>query len=106
MEKVLKVTDMNIDDIVKQHKLVIIDCWAEWCGACKMLSPVISKLAEKFENKILFCKLNVDENPATPLRFNIRSIPTLLVFKNGKYIDRIVGALTEDVLIQKLSEYL
>ena len=103
---VLLITDTNIDEIVKKYPLVVIDCWAEWCPPCKMLSPIIDELAKEMVGKIVFGKLNVDENPATPLRFNISAIPTLLIFKNGKYIDRITGALPKDALREKLKEYL
>ena len=87
-----EVKDSTFDDFVKANKIVIIDCWAPWCGPCRSLSPIIEELAKEFEGKIAFGKLNTDENENIPMRFNISAIPTLLVFKNGEMVDRIVGA--------------
>ena len=100
------ITDSDFDTIVKKYPIVIVDCWAVWCPPCKMLEPVVESLAEKYAGKIVFVKLNVDENKKVAAKYNIMSIPTLLVFKNGKYIDRIIGAMPESVLESRIKSYL
>ena len=80
----------------------LVDFWAEWCGPCRMLAPVLEKLAGEYDGKIRFGKLNVDENRQTAAKYGIRSIPTMIIFKNGQIHDQIVGALPEDKLRQRL----
>jgi len=104
--KPIEITDNIFDDIKKKYSFLIIDCWAEWCPPCKIIAPMIEKLAEEHKGKIVFGKLNVDENRLTPTRYGIRSIPTLLVFKNGELIDRIIGAMPYEVLNSKIKNYL
>lgn len=99
-------TDSSFAGFTKSNKLVLVDCWAAWCGPCMMLSPIVDQLAAKYSGKITFGKLNVDENPSTSSQFGIMSIPTLLVFNNGQLVDRIVGASPLQVLKQKLDGYL
>lgn len=94
--------DKNFSDTVKKYSFLVVDCWAEWCGPCRMMGPVIESLAKKYKGKIVFGKLNIDENNAIAAQFGIMSIPTLLVFKNGEHIDSIIGAMPENVLEQKL----
>lgn len=101
----VKVTDDTFDQFVVMNASVAIDCWAEWCPPCWILSPVFEQLAEEHE-KIAFGKLNVDENPSTPVRFGIMSIPTILYFKNGKLVDRTVGALPREAIGKKLRDLL
>jgi thioredoxin 1 len=101
-----EVKDSTFDDFVKANKIVIIDCWAPWCGPCRSLSPIIDELAKEFEGKITFGKLNTDENENIPMRFNISAIPTLLVFKNGEMVDRIVGAGNKDFMKAKFAKHL
>jgi len=86
------VTDMSFDSIVNEHPFLVLDCWATWCGPCRMIAPIVDDLAKTYKGRIVFGKLNVDENPKTAIRFNVMSIPTLLLFKEGKLVDRIVGA--------------
>jgi thioredoxin 1 len=98
----LQVTDADIETHIKKYDTIVIDCWAPWCGPCRMVSPVIDELAKDMQGKIVFGKLNVDENQQTSMKYNIMSIPTLLIFKNGEMVDRIVGALPKDALKNKL----
>jgi thioredoxin 1 len=106
MSSATEVKDSTFDDFVKANKIVIIDCWAPWCGPCRSLSPIIDELAKEFEGKIVFGKLNTDENENIPMRFNISAIPTLLVFKNGEMVDRIVGAGNKDFMRAKFAKHL
>ncbi|MCD6423384.1 MAG: thioredoxin [Elusimicrobia bacterium] len=98
-------TDENFDKAVEKYPFLVVDCWAEWCGPCQMIHPVIESLAKKKKGEIVFGKLNVDENRQISGKFGIMSIPTMLVFKNGKNIDRIVGAMPEQMLEEKLNRY-
>lgn len=95
----------NFDQAVNKYLFLIVDCWAEWCMPCQMVHPVIASLAKKHKGKITFGKLNIDENKEIASRFGIRSIPTLLVFKNSEKVDIIVGALPEEQLDRKISSY-
>ncbi|HID71407.1 MAG TPA: thioredoxin, partial [Thermoplasmata archaeon] len=95
----------NFDETVKEG-VTLVDFWAPWCGPCRMIAPVIEQLAKEYAGKVVFAKLNTDENRNTAMRFGIMSIPTLLVFKNGKLVDRIVGALPKPMLEHKLKPYL
>ncbi|MGB9135571.1 MAG: thioredoxin [Candidatus Bathyarchaeia archaeon] len=98
------VTDASFDQMTK-YPLIVIDCWAEWCGPCRMIAPVIEELAKEQAGKIVFGKLNVDENPETAAKFNIMSIPTLLVMKNGVEVDRIVGVAPKLMIENKLKRH-
>jgi thioredoxin 1 len=97
--------DVDIEDTLKKYPTIVIDCWAPWCGPCRMIGPVIEELAKELKGKIVFGKLNVDENPQTSMKYKIMSIPTLLVFKNGALVDRLVGAMPKEMLIQKLKPH-
>ncbi len=101
-----RITDADFDKIIKKYNLVVVDCWAPWCGPCRMVEPVIEELAKEMQGKIVFAKLNVDENPGTSIKHQIMSIPTLLVFKNEELVDRIVGAMPKDMLATKLIPYI
>ena len=101
-----EVKDNTFDDFVKANKIAIIDCWAPWCGPCRSLAPIIEELAKEFEGKIAFGKLNTDENENIPMKFNISAIPTLLVFKNGEMVDRIVGAGNKEFMKAKFAKQL
>jgi len=97
------VTDTNFDQEVLQSNIpVIVDFWAEWCGPCRMVSPIIEELGKQYENKVKVVKLNVDENPNSAIRFGIRNIPTILFFKNGQVQDKQVGAVPKRILEEKL----
>jgi thioredoxin 1 len=102
MGKTLELNDSNFDAAINGDKPVLVDFWAEWCGPCKMIGPLVEELASDYEGKAVVAKLNVDENPQVTARFGVRSIPTLLVFKNGQVVDKQVGAVPKSVLSQKL----
>jgi thioredoxin 1 len=89
----LEVTDAEFASFVKRHDVVVIDCWASWCGPCRMIAPSIDALAREMAGRVVFGKLDADENPRVMEAFGIMGIPTLLVFKGGKLVDRLVGAL-------------
>lgn len=103
MGKTLVLDDATFDAAINSDKPVLVDFWAEWCGPCKMIGPLVEELAGDYEGKAVVAKLNVDENPLVTARFGIRSIPTLLVFKNGKIVDKQIGAVPKSVLNQKLA---
>ena len=99
MSKVLEINNDNFNDEVNEKKdTLIIDFWAEWCGPCKLLSPIIEELANEFEGKIYFAKVNLDNNQDLAMKFSIRSIPTLLLFKKGELKDTKVGLLSKNDL--------
>jgi len=102
----IKMTDADIDENIKKFGTVVVDCWAPWCGPCRMVGPVIEELAKELQGKVVFGKLNVDENQMTSMKHQIMSIPTMLIFKNGNLVDRFVGAMPKEALKQKLSSYL
>ena len=99
------ISDADINDIIKKYETIVIDCWAAWCGPCRMVEPVIVELAKELQGKIVFGKLNVDENPQTSMKHQIMSIPTLLIFKNGNLVDRLIGALPKEELKKRLEPY-
>ena len=96
---IVNVTDASFDqDVLQSDTPVLVDYWAEWCGPCKMIAPVLEEIAEEYEGKLKVCKLNIDENEQTPPKFNIRGIPTLMLFKNGNVDATKVGALSKSQL--------
>ena len=99
------ITDADIDEAIKKYSTIVVDCWAPWCGPCRMVGPVIDELAKEMQGKVVFGKLNVDENPKTSMKHQIMSIPTLLVFKNGNLVDRLVGAFPKEELKKRLKPY-
>ena len=100
------VTDQNFDEFIKKYNVVLIDCWAPWCGPCRMLGPTIDELAGEYKGKVAFGKLNTDENRDIPMKHSIMSIPTMLFFVNGELADTAVGALPKDHIVQKLNSLL
>ena len=106
LNKPINVSDATFKEIIQNHSLVVVDCWAPWCAPCHMVAPVIEEMARDYAGRILFGKLNVDENREVAMQYQIMSIPTLLVFKNGKLADRIVGAMPRQVLEPKITRYL
>lgn len=105
MKRTVVLTDSNLDEVLNSDKPVLIDFWAEWCGPCKMIGPAVEELANDYADKAVVAKLNVDENPAATARFGIRSIPSLLIFKNGVVVDKQVGAVPKSVLQKKLEAH-
>jgi len=105
-DKPIEVNDSSFSDAIRKEGLVVVDCWAAWCGPCRMVGPMIEELAKEYAGKILFGKLNVDQNQRVPLEYQIMSIPTILVFKDGKLVDRIVGAMPKKILEQRITRHL
>jgi thioredoxin 1 len=102
----IKVTDETFALAIEVQPLVVVDFWAPWCAPCRALGPIIDRLAERYEGRVTFAKLEVDENPDTPLHYRVQSIPALLFFRNGTLVDRTVGALPESLLATKLDQLL
>ena len=101
----ITLTDYNFDEMTRKYHLLVVDFWAPWCGPCKMVSPVIDQLAFELGGKVVFGKLNVDENPTVSSLFGIQSIPTLMIFKNGTAVDGILGAASKAQILDTLSKY-
>ncbi len=105
-DKPVVVTDDTVDSAASQYPVFILDCWAEWCGPCRMIAPVLEEMARDLKGRAVFGKLNVDENMKTANKYRISAIPTLLIFKNGKLVDRQVGALPKSVLAGRIQKHL
>jgi thioredoxin 1 len=106
MDKPIELTDETFQQEVSKHPLVVVDCWAEWCAPCHMIAPVVEELARDYAGKIVFGKLNVDENRQTLSGYGIRSIPALLVFKNSEHVDTLIGAMPRQQLEPMITRYL
>jgi len=105
--KPIEISDQNFDSEVLQSDLpTLVDFWAEWCGPCKLIAPVIEELAQEYDGKIKFAKLNVDENPQKAGMFGVMSIPNLKLFKNGKIVDEVVGAAPKEIFQRVLEKHI
>jgi thioredoxin 1 len=103
---ILEVTDSNFEELLKLEKPLVLDFWAEWCGPCRMISPVIDELAKEYEGRVTIGKLNVDTNNDVVTRFSVRSVPTILFFKGGAVVDKVVGAAQRSTFIEKIDALL
>ena len=102
----LQITDANFEELLGTGKPMVLDFWAEWCGPCRMVSPIIDELAQEYEGRVTIGKINVDENDDVVGRFGIRNIPTVIFFKNGEMVDKIVGATYKDKFKEKVENLL
>jgi len=103
----LHVTDANFEsEVINSDVPVLVDLWAEWCGPCRMIAPIIEEMASEYEGRAKMVKLDVDENPMTPGKYGVRNIPTVLFFKNGEVVDKVVGAVPKSVFVEKLNAIL
>ena len=101
----VNVTDENFDtEVLKSQKPIVVDFWAEWCGPCKMVSPIVEELSNDYNGKVKVTKLDVDSNPQTATNYGIRGIPTLLMFKDGSAVDQIVGAVPKQHIAERLDK--
>jgi thioredoxin 1 len=106
LDRPVEVTDATFNKRIQSHPLVVIDCWAAWCGPCKMIAPIIEELAREYAGRVVFGKLDVDKNHAVSMQYHVVSIPTLMVFSHGKLVDSIMGALPKSVLEAQIARYL
>lgn len=102
----LEITDQNVKELINSGKPVVIDFWAEWCGPCRMVGPIIEELASEYEGKVIIGKMDVDEHTDTPTEYGIRNIPTILFFKDGQLVDKQVGATQKMALKAKIDALL
>ncbi len=101
------ITDETFEqEVIRSDRLVMLDLWAPWCGPCRMIAPVVEKLSAKYDGRLKTLRLNIDENPITPARYGVMSIPTLLFFKNGEVADTVVGAVPERAITPKIEALL
>jgi len=106
MSNTIEFTDGNFtDEVEKSDKPVLVDFWAEWCGPCRMVGPVVDELAGEYEGKAKIGKVNVDNNPEVSVKYGIRSIPALLIFKNGEVVEQIVGAVPKSQIKKQLDPH-
>ncbi|WP_448549484.1 thioredoxin TrxA [Thalassotalea fusca] len=106
-DKIVQLTDDSFEaDVINASGLVLVDFWAEWCGPCKMIAPLLSDIAEEYAGQVTVAKLNIDQNDGTPPKYGIRGIPTLLLFKDGNVVDTKVGALSKTQLKEFLDNNL
>ena len=106
MGKTLEITDSNFNDVISKNKTVLVDFWAEWCGPCRMIGPIIEELANEYEGKAIIGKLDVDSNQESSIKYGVRSIPTILTFKDGEIVDKQVGAVPKETLTNVIDSQL
>ena len=102
----VEVNESNFDQFLKEHPKVVVDCWAPWCGPCRAIAPMVEKFAKKYAGDIVFAKLNTDQNPKLAMKYRIMSIPTLMIFKNGKLVGNIIGLRAESALEKNILQSL
>lgn len=105
-DKPVELTDESFKETTRRYPLVVVDCWAAWCAPCRIIAPVVEELARDYKGKIVFGKLDVDSNQTTAMQHGIMSIPTLLIFKNGQLVDRVVGAMPRRGLEPRITRHL
>jgi thioredoxin len=106
-DAIMEVTDANFDaDVLKSEQLVLIDFWATWCGPCRALAPIVDEVAQAYQGKVKVAKMDVDRNCATPMRYGVRGIPTLLVFKGGQVKEQIVGYVPKETIQKALDKHI
>jgi thioredoxin 1 len=104
---VIDISDKDFEQkVIKSRVPVLLDFWAPWCVPCRMVAPIVEKLSNKYDGQLKFYKINIDENPRTPARYQVMSIPSLMLFKNGKAVDTVVGAVPERSLVSRIDEVL
>ncbi|MDR0604017.1 MAG: thioredoxin [Bacteroidales bacterium] len=101
-----EITDNNWEALISGDKPVVIDFWAEWCGPCRMISPIVEEVAQEYEDKVIIGKVNIDDNVKITVNFSIRNVPTLLFFKEGELVDKHVGAISKKDLVEKVNKLL
>jgi thioredoxin 1 len=105
--KPVEITDVNFQtEVLKSDQPVLLDFWAEWCGPCKMIAPMVEEIAKEYADKLKVGKVDVDSNQQTSMQYGIRSIPTLLIFKGGKVVDQLVGAVPKKMLAEKIAKHI
>ena len=107
MANVLEITDDTFEaEVLKQEQITLVDFWATWCGPCRKLAPVIDELSDEFANKVKFVKIKADENMQTSQKYSISGVPSLLIFKNGEPVERIVNLVPKNIIVNTLNKYL
>lgn len=102
----VEITDANFESNMKQYSALVVDCWAPWCGPCRMIAPTVEALAKDYKGKVVFGKLNTDDNIGVSSKFGIMSIPTLLFFKDGKLVDKMIGAVPRQQIEERMKKIL
>lgn len=102
----LQITDATLEEVLQTNKLVVIDFWASWCGPCKMIGPIIEEVSEEYKDKVVVGKVDVDNNDEAATKYGIRNIPTILFIKNGEIVDKVVGVIPKELLIEKINQLL
>ena len=102
----LQITDANLEEVLQTDKLVVIDFYADWCGPCKVVGPIIDEVSKEYKDKVVIGKVDVDNNDEAATKYNIRNIPTILFIKNGEIIDKVVGITSKKPLVEKINQLL